>query len=465
MLRSLMLVPLLCVAPLAAVQGPTTLQAKQVAAPASDIRAGVVRLPERTEFVSRSRHAVYEVRVSESQLVLPVGAAGQVRILPRNGSVSIDAWQPPQLARATSAELRNAGVLLEEGVVATDAWTSAFPDRFALDVQHAGSLTLEVQGSGELFVFDSAPYELQSTLSTYELVQGRDVELRARLVPTDEREPQPRALRGELLLVQDGLRRRLALERQGDKFVLALPTDRVGQTFAQVRVSATLPNGARVERTLTHAFELHAERFQFVPEDVRIAVADSHAARIELGVNATNDKVQVGAEVWGTSSAGRLEPAVWLGRMVVPQVRAGRDTIALDLDRRWLALEGLQPPLELRHVRIQDPNTHAVLARVERIALPRAASLVVRPGDALTDPSQLLERPAARLPVSVATPPVAVIGAGPATQSAITSSLMLVHGWCSGGNVWPPAHFTGPLTIFADPNQNRTHDEFAQAVA
>jgi hypothetical protein len=38
---------------------------------------------------------------------------------------------------------------------------------------------------------------------------------------------------------------------------------------------------------------------------------------------------------------------------------------------------------------------------------------------------------------------------------------MLVHGYCSGGNVWPQADFTQPKTTFADPNANRTHDQFA----
>jgi hypothetical protein len=42
---------------------------------------------------------------------------------------------------------------------------------------------------------------------------------------------------------------------------------------------------------------------------------------------------------------------------------------------------------------------------------------------------------------------------------------MLVHGYCSGGNVWPAADFTQPKQVFLDPNQNRTHDQFAQLLA
>jgi pimeloyl-ACP methyl ester carboxylesterase len=42
---------------------------------------------------------------------------------------------------------------------------------------------------------------------------------------------------------------------------------------------------------------------------------------------------------------------------------------------------------------------------------------------------------------------------------------VLVHGYCSGGGVWPPADFTEPKTVFLDPNQNRSHDQFAQLIA
>jgi pimeloyl-ACP methyl ester carboxylesterase len=41
-------------------------------------------------------------------------------------------------------------------------------------------------------------------------------------------------------------------------------------------------------------------------------------------------------------------------------------------------------------------------------------------------------------------------------------TLLLVHGYCSGGSIWPAADFTAPKQEFLDPNQNRTHDQFAQ---
>jgi hypothetical protein len=41
--------------------------------------------------------------------------------------------------------------------------------------------------------------------------------------------------------------------------------------------------------------------------------------------------------------------------------------------------------------------------------------------------------------------------------------LFLVHGYCSGGNPFPEGDFSD-TSVFADANQNRTHDEFAQTI-
>jgi hypothetical protein len=38
---------------------------------------------------------------------------------------------------------------------------------------------------------------------------------------------------------------------------------------------------------------------------------------------------------------------------------------------------------------------------------------------------------------------------------------MLSHGWCAGGNPWPLGDFSQPRLVFTDPDQNRSHDQFA----
>ena len=46
--------------------------------------------------------------------------------------------------------------------------------------------------------------------------------------------------------------------------------------------------------------------------------------------------------------------------------------------------------------------------------------------------------------------------------SPLTRGLVLSHGYCSSGNIWPMQHFTGNVLQFVDADSNRSHDEFAQ---
>ncbi|MEO6708406.1 MAG: conditioned medium factor, partial [Planctomycetota bacterium] len=62
--------------------------------------------------------------------------------------------------------------------------------------------------------------------------------------------------------------------------------------------------------------------------------------------------------------------------------------------------------------------------------------------------------------------PAATIGSlVPPPNLAAHRGLMLVHGYCSGGSIWPAADFTAPKLEFLDPSANRTHDQFAQLIA
>ncbi len=151
-------------------------------------------------------------------------------------------------------------------------------------------------------------------------------------------------------------------------------------------------------------------------------------------------RFHVSAEVWGASADGTRVPVCWLSRMVEPARRDGSWVLALDLDVRWIDVAGARGPLELRRVRVQDPDTAAVFDSIESLAL---------------------DAPALPPPSALALPPpfLAPLVAEPKPR---VPSLMLVHGYCSSGNIWPAADFTQPKTVFLDPNANRTHDGFAQ---
>jgi hypothetical protein len=109
-------------------------------------------------------------------------------------------------------------------------------------------------------------------------------------------------------------------------------------------------------------------------------------------------------------------------------------------------------------VRVQDPNTHVVLEERERIALE------------LGDLPRVFGRGVGGVTKSMLTGPVIASrhAAGPATgigSHSTNRALLLSHGYCSSGSIWPAADFTAPKVEFLDPNQNRTHDQFAQLMA
>jgi pimeloyl-ACP methyl ester carboxylesterase len=104
--------------------------------------------------------------------------------------------------------------------------------------------------------------------------------------------------------------------------------------------------------------------------------------------------------------------------------------------------------LELRAVRVQDPDTEVVLDFAQRIELA-TPSLPERFGLATGGGGWS----------GLSGPPV------PIDAVPYVPALMLVHGYCSSGSIWPPADFRQPVLEFLDPQQNRTHDQFAQLIA
>jgi hypothetical protein len=129
--------------------------------------------------------------------------------------------------------------------------------------------------------------------------------------------------------------------------------------------------------------------------------------------------------------------------MVAPRVGA----LAHGLAQRWVARANARAPFELRNLRIEDADYFVTVASVDRmsLALPeldaKAAARPVVVDEAMT----MGERPLALT-----------------EAKGVGSRLLLIHGYCSGG-VWPAAQFSN-ASVFADFNQNRTHDQFARLI-
>lgn len=304
-------------------------------------------------------------------------------------------------------------------------------------------------------------------------------------------------IEGRLVLgTPDGAQLSLPLAERGDPkqdagvVSVRLPELKAGTYTAQLQIRATLPDGTVFDRTseqiipvLRPALALTERVSSQVLDDTRLALTFGAEA-----LDALPSEVYVYAQVWGRGRGGELAPAGWVGGLAAPALQDdGRIQLTLTLDARWLALAGVQAPLELREARLQDSETAVPIsilpkAAVEGQELPKAAFSDPKTVD-LADPSLHQGRPPAvstrtaqtRAPASGAQPgglhlaafhgePRRARGQAAPRQQVGGDGILLVHGYCSGP-VWPAAQFDdGPTAVFADFNQNRSHHTFAELI-
>ncbi|MBL8863538.1 MAG: hypothetical protein JNK02_16230 [Planctomycetes bacterium] len=229
-------------------------------------------------------------------------------------------------------------------------------------------------------------------------------------------------------------------------------------TSGDVRVRVTLAgravDGAPLSRGAQLTFPI-VERRLVLTGAAESALCDDGRVRIELAALAAGPqaKVLVAAELWGVDAAGRPLPVCWLARMQEPRERDAALALALHLDPRWIELSGARAPFLLRRVRVQDADTLVPQDTADGILLALPALPAGRSPAPASPTLDMLQGP---LAAAWRVPPLQ-----PASPVLLNPALILAHGYCSGGSIWPPAHFSQPKLEFQDPNQNRTHDQFA----
>lgn len=416
----------------------------QVAAPPSDIESGIVRLPDPASAPSTSRAAILPLRFRR---VAGVGWSADLEVpVDRSGPLSLALLSPD----AGSWKLTPGAPLAFDRTVAPvgDEMPGWIVDRYETANSTPGTLSLRIDADdprgarppseGWLLARTRSGIAAEAWLSTLEAVAGNDLAIVARETSGRVRVETARAF-------VEGSGGPLELSMDADAagtFRAPLPESVRGDVRARVELRGTAESGFPFLVTVPMSFPV-LEREIALDGGARAEVVDDLHLAIEIGVLRLGllDRFHTSAEVWGTTSAGDLVPVCWLSHI--------DGSFTLSLDARWIALAGARAPFEVREVRVQDPATDVVLDRVARMpldvgTLPAAANRRIRgvESDMLTGGSHS-ERDA--------------VGLSP--------SLMLVHGYCSGGSVWPAADFTQPKTAFLDPNANRTHDAFAQLIA
>jgi hypothetical protein len=495
-------VALLCL--LVLVAAPRAQVARHLAAPPSDIETGRLVLPEPAALAESSTHAVLEPtwRLEAGQRVatldLPVERAGPLSLALLGAGA--ERWSF-ELA-APGGTYRDSGAWVADGSARRHVEPVAPRDPrravgLALAAADAGTWRVRVRAPAEddvtaawLVVRTAGADDvlLRSWLGTHRRLSDRALPVLARLdgaagAATGHVRVESMAGRSLVALVDDG-RHDDGLAGDGlyGARVGPLPP---GPARVAVELRAQTPDGATCVRTAHHAFTVEPPAVQLAGT-ATTTVLDAHRLAIEVGLQplAGPARLHLSAEVWGRDASGEFVPVAWLSHVGEPAETFGETSLALHLDGRWLARASSSGPLELRRVRVQDPDSHVVYDARDVLPLPPGALPPVAalpPGAVTPDmllgvpqqgptPTSTLPPPAMPPPAPPAPAPAPAISPGligdvvgrPLLDTAWMRALMLSHGYCSGGLIWPPADFSEPKLVFLDPDQNRSNDAFAQ---
>ena len=241
----------------------------------------------------------------------------------------------------------------------------------------------------------------------------------------------------------NGMKQIVALRDNGDGTFNTKFVPRVaGQYLAQITVRGTTPFGETFVRTSETLIQVIGDNATLGRTSYTNLIDDTRL-QVNLPVSGLNNgrKVIAYAEIWGENANGEKAPIAWISGMAIVEGRK----LPLIFDGHWLGLTDAKKNFELRNVRLQDADYFVTLAQSERIAL----SIPLLPESAKSAVSTITDEMR--------------MGKKPNTSNAVGGKLMLVHGYCSGGNPFPTSQFASNI-VFSDPNQNRTHDQFANLI-
>ncbi|MEZ5427270.1 MAG: hypothetical protein R2747_13455 [Pyrinomonadaceae bacterium] len=463
--KPLLLVSLILVLSLTAMAQNTDVF-KNLAGPADEMDS--MRLPDARTLGVRSKAAMLPIRFHEgrSTLEFPVETSAELRLsllAPGGGDWQIIASNE----KDKGIDLRRNEELVErsDGEIGLDG--VRFPaEVFGFDHVRAGDWRVEISApkganlregetAGYLVVSTGSPYQIYTYLDTDQTLVGRDLTLYTSVfdhsadadsvsVPTAVGGVIKRA-EGEIFL-PGGAARKLSFEPNGDAlFGGTFTPQTAGQYRIQITVEGITPKGERFIRTGEHLIRVLGDQVRF-GRSAHTELLDDTRMRIDLPISGLRQgrKVIVYGEVWAKNDDDTETPVAWIGGMSVAERRG----LPVILDGRWLTRSGAKDGFELRNVRVQDADYFVPLAKTGGINLIVTAV----PENARNFSGEISEemRMGKRPPM-------------PAKNDAAGGRLMLVHGYCSGGNPFPTSQFTGEI-VFSDPNQNRTHDQFANLI-
>lgn len=326
-----------------------------------------------------------------------------------------------------------------------------------IEIDAAASELRRGAASGYLVISAKSAYQIYTALDTLQTVTGNSIGIRTNVFDATRAAETgiPAALNGivenaaaEIRLPNGALEKLVLREAGTGVFTADFVPRAAGEYLAQITVRGALPGGERFIRTSEQLIRVMDGGARF-GKTAGASLLDATRLEINLPVSGLRGgrKVIVYGEVWGKNENGADAPVAWISGMAVAEGAKSRARLPIVLDGRWLARSAARTGFELRNVRIQDADYFVTLAQAGAVALdisalPEAARAA---GVEITDEMRTGKRPEKLI------------------NEAVGGKLMLVHGYCSGGNTFPVSQFTNYI-VFNDPNQNRTHDQFANLI-
>lgn len=306
---------------------------------------------------------------------------------------------------------------------------------------------------GYLVVSNNSPYQLYTYIDTHQTLVGRNIGISTTVFDNSTRgdsaiptqiEGSIKSISGEMTL-PNGTSQKLRFDTNGNgNFVPRT----AGQYAIQITVEGISPKGETFIRTSEQVVQVLNDNVSF-GKSTYSDLLDDTRLQVNLPTNGLQNgrKVIVHGEIWARNDEGET-PLAWIGGISVAEGKSFRTNLPVTLDGRWLANADTKGGFELRNVRIQDADYFVTLAETKKIDLivttiPENAKNF---SGVITDEMRMGKRPNL-----------------PTTSDAVGGRLMLVHGYCAGGNSFPVSQFTGEI-VFNDPNQNRSHDQFANLI-
>ena len=427
-----------------------------------------MRLPNVETVGIRSKSAMIPVRFQNGKWTadIPVETTEDFRLtlLAPDG----ETWQIKLFRDGIETNLRDASLFIErtEGEVGLDG--VKYPaEVFAFNYTKGGTWRVEINApntgkregeiAGYLVATNKSAYQIYTYLDTHQTIVGKSIGISTRVFDTQNDKTLPEALAGSIItadaeiVLPNGTRQIFALRDNGDStFSTKFIPRFAGQYTAQITVRGTTPNGESFIRTSETLIQVVDSNVKFGRSGLTSTnLLDDTRLQINLPVSGLNNnrKLIAYGEIWGDNANGEKVPVAWISGMTIAEGAKSRTTLPLILDGRWLALADTKSGFELRNVRLQDADYFVTLVQRERIALsvpilPETAKSAI---SIISDEMRMGKRPNQQ------------------TNDAVGGKLMLVHGYCSGGNSFPTSQFANNI-VFSDPNQNRTHDQFANLI-